>query len=67
MRIGDIANSGEYQMDEQNQNLPIFEIKLWFFKLKKIRKFYNFENHHISIIDNSKKIIKVLKLLNFKN
>ena len=30
-------------------------MKLWFFKLKKIRKFYNFENHHISIIDKLKK------------
>ena len=34
---------------------------------KKIPKFYNFENHQISIIDKFKKKIKVLKLLNFKN
>ena len=35
---------------------------------KKNPKFYNFENHQISIIDKlKKKIIKVLKLLNFKN
>ena len=33
-------------MDEQNQNLQIFEIKLRFFKLKKkFPKFYNFENY----------------------
>ena len=55
-------------MDEQNQNMPIFGIKLWFSKLKKNPKFYNFKNHQISIIDKpKKKIIKVLKLLNFKN
>ena len=35
MRIGEITNSAEYQMDEQNQNWPIFVIKLWFCKLKK--------------------------------
>ena len=28
MRIGEITNSAKYQMDEQNQNLPIFGIKL---------------------------------------
>ena len=59
MRIGEITNSAEYQMDEQNQNLPIFGIKLWFSKLKKkfqkFPKFYNFENHHISIIDKLNK------------
>ena len=35
MRIGKIMNTAEYRMDEQNQNLPIFGIKLWFSKLKK--------------------------------
>ena len=35
MRIGEITNSAEYQIDEQNQNWTIFEIKLWFSKLKK--------------------------------
>ena len=71
MRIGKITNSVEYRMDEQNQNLPIFGIKLWFSKLKKkiqkFPKFHNFENHQISIISKQKKIIKFLKLLNFKN
>ena len=47
-RIGEITNSAKYRMDEQNQNLPIFGIKLWFSKLKKkiqkIPKFYNFKN-----------------------
>ena len=67
MKIREITNSAEYQMDEQNQNLPIFGINLWFSKLKKNLKFYNFENHQISIIDKLKRKIKVLKLLNFKN
>ena len=49
-------------MDEQNQDLPIFGIKLWFSKLKKkFQKFHNFENHRISIIDELKKKIKFLK------
>ena len=58
-------------MDEQNQNLPIFGIKLWLSRLKKNSK--NFPNFTISkiigfpLLTNSKKIIKVLKLLNFKN
>ena len=59
MRIGEITNSAEYQMDEQNQNLPIFGIKLWFSELKKKPKF--------PLLPNSKKRIKVLKLLYFKN
>ena len=67
MKIGEITNSAEYQMDEQNQNLTTFGIKLWFSKLKKNPQFYNFENHQISVIDKVKKKIKLLKLLNFKN
>ena len=56
MKIGEITNSAKYQMNEQNQNLTIFGIKLWFSKLeKKNSKFYNFENHQISIIDKLKK------------
>ena len=59
MRISEITNNAEYQIDEQNQNLPILGIKFWFSKLKKkiqkFPKFYNFENHQISIID---KLIK---------
>ena len=55
MKINEKMNSAEYQMDEQNQNLPIFGIKLWFSKLKKNLKFYNFEIHQISIIDKIKK------------
>ena len=35
MKIREITNSAEYRMDEQNQNLPIFGIKLWFSKMKK--------------------------------
>ena len=64
MKIGEITNSAEYRMDEQNQNLPIFG---------KNSKFYNFENHQISIIDKLKKInqsfeiVEFQKLANFKN
>ena len=43
-------------MDEQNQNLPIFGIKLWFSKLKK--KIAN---------DQSSEIVEFQKLANFKN
>ena len=35
MKIGEITNSAEYQIDEQNKNLPILETKLWFSKFKK--------------------------------
>ena len=56
MKIGEITKSAEYQMDEQNQSLPTFGIKLSFSKLeKKNPKFYNFENHQTSIIDKLKK------------
>ena len=59
MRIGEIMNSTEYRMNEQNRNLLIFGIKLWFSRLKKkfrkFPKFYSFENHQISIIDKLKK------------
>ena len=75
MRIGEITNNAEYRVDEQNQNLPFFGIKLLFSKLKKkfqkIPKFYNFENHRISIIDKLKKnnqiseIVEFQKLANF--
>ena len=34
MRIGEVANSAEYRVDEQFQNLPIFGVKFWFFKLE---------------------------------
>ena len=64
-------------MDEQNQNFPIFEIKLWFSKLKKNSK--NFPNFIISkiikfpLLTNSKKnnkiseIAEFQKLANFQN
>ena len=45
-------------MDEQNRNLPIFEIELWFSELKKNSK--NFPNFTIS------KIIKFSLLTNLK-
>ena len=70
VRIGEIANSAEYRMDEQNQNLPIFEIKLKFSKLKKkfqkFPKFYNFENHQISIIDKLKNNNKISEIVEFQ-
>ena len=53
MRIGEVTNSAEYQMDEQNQNFTTFGIKLWFSKLQK--KFPNF------------KISKIIKFLLLKN
>ena len=74
MKIGKITNSAEYQMDEQNQNLPIFGIKLWFSKLKK--KIPNFTISKIikfPLLTNSKKnnqsseIVEFQKLANFKN
>ena len=74
MRIGEITNSAEYRMDEQNQNLPIFGIKLWFSKLKKKSK--NLSNSTITkiiefpLLTNSKKnqiseIVEFQKLANF--
>ena len=75
--IGEITNSAEYLMDKQNQNLPIFEIKLRFSELKKkflkFPKFYNFENNQISIIEKLEKnnkiseIVEFQKLANFQN
>ena len=76
MRIGEITNSAEYRMNEQNQNLPIFGIKLWFSRVKKNSK--NFPHFTISkiiefpLLTNSKKnqiseIVECQKLANFQN
>ena len=77
MRIGEITNSAEYRMDQQNQNLAIFEIKLWFSRLKKNSK--NFPNFTIlkinefPLLTNSRKkyqiyeIVECRKLGNFQN
>ena len=61
MRIGEITNSAEYRMDEQNQNLLIFGIKLWFSKLKKknsnisqILQFRKSSNFHYCQTQNKK-------------
>ena len=35
MRIGKILSGAEYRMDEQLQNLAIFDVKFWFSKLTK--------------------------------
>ena len=54
MRIGEITSSERYRMDEEFQNLLTFGAKFWFSKWKKIQKFskfYNFDNHQISVID----------------
>ena len=73
MRIGESTNSAEYQMEEQNQNLPIFGIKLWFSKLKKNSQILIFRKSSISIIDELKKnnqsseIVEFQKLANFFN
>ena len=48
MRIGEITNSAEYRMDEQNQNLPFFGIKLGFPNWKKYSE--NFPHFTISKI-----------------
>ena len=48
MKIGEITNSAKYQMDEQNQNLPIFGIIYGFpnckkqFQILQFRKSSNF-------------------------
>ena len=36
VKIGDIASSVEYGIDEKLKNLPIFGAKYWCIKLKKI-------------------------------
>ena len=38
MRIGESTSSADYRMDEQLQSLPIFGVKFWFSKFKKIPK-----------------------------
>ena len=48
MRICEITKSAEYRIHEQNQNLPIFGVKFWFYKFKK--KSNNFPNFTISRI-----------------
>ena len=76
MRIAEITNSAEYRMGEQNQNLPIFGIELWFSKLKKKSK--NFPNFTISKIiqfplstnsynNQISEIVDFQKLANFQN
>ena len=58
MRIGKITNNVEYYRNEQNQNCKFLESNFAFPNWKTIQefpKFYNFENHKISIID---KLIK---------
>ena len=69
MRIGKIANSAEYRVDEQLQNLPTSRVKFQFSKLNnsinslifgivKFEKFVNFFNWK-----NSRNL---LSFLNFK-
>ena len=74
MRIGEITNSAEYQIDKQNQNLPIFAIKLWFSKLKKkLKNFKISKVMNFPLLTNSKKnnqsseIVEFQKLENFFN
>ena len=43
MRIGEITNNAEYQISKLKK------------KFHKFPKFYNYENHRISIIDKLKK------------
>ena len=42
MRIGVIASSAEYRIDEQFQNLPILELNFNFLNWKKFYKFVTF-------------------------
>ena len=64
MRIGESTKIAEYQIDEQNENFPIFGINLWFSKLKKKLQFRKSSNFHYWV---TQKKIKILKLLNSKN
>ena len=78
MRLGEIASSAKYRMDEQFPNLPIFGAKFWFSQLEK--KFYNFKKfshckilefrkssnfHYLKMSKIEKKIINFIKFLNF--
>ena len=48
IRIGEIASSAEYRMDEHFQNLQIIGAKFWFsVNWKKFYKFVNFPNCRI--------------------
>ena len=47
MRIGEIASSAEYRIDEKFQNSPIFGVKLWFSKVEKNSITVNFPNRKI--------------------
>ena len=69
MRIGKIAKSAEYRMDEQFQNLLIFGDKFWFFKLIFFSNFPNFTMSKIVKFPllTIHKIIGFLKLFYFKN
>ena len=52
-RNGKIARGAEYRMNEQFQNLPIFEISIVFqiaiWKIKEFSNFYNLENQYFII------------------
>ena len=66
-RIGEVTNSAEYQIDEQNQNLPIFGITLWFSKLE--RKLPNFKISkiiNIPLLTNSNKNNQSSEIVEFK-
>ena len=73
MRIGKIASSAEYQMDEQFQNLPIFKFQtFWKFvnfliwKIKKISRVLQFRKSNL-YLRQSHKTIEFLQLFNFEN
>ena len=74
MKIGEITNSEKYQMDEQNQNLPIFGIIYGFpnwkkqFQILQFRKSSNFHYWPTQKKNNqSSEIVEFQKLVNFKN
>ena len=61
MRIGEIASSAEYRIDEQLQNLSICGVKFWFSNFKKFWKFFNFP------ISKIPKISEILQIYNLKH
>ena len=72
MRMGEITNRNIKLMNK-TKICQFLESNFGFPNWKKTPKFYNFENHQISIIDKLKKnnqsseIVEFLKLANFDN
>ena len=67
MRIGKIASSAEYRVDEQFQNFPTFAAKFWLYKFKKFWKFFIFRIFKILKISQILQFQKYLEFHNSKN